>query len=187
MVSLPFLLIIRKKVFYLKHVLFYVYLFSAHLTITTRQQYVSCCGVTILFWAFCFNLILYVLMLYFDGFNLILYVLLLYDKMTFLHYRTYIFDCGNYYSIIFQCTSILSIDLCKGMVILVRESIIVMEVRLLCYMPVLYATFMFILYRSLVSCFTLNINLANPNGCAIPCLSLIRTLIKCLHIYYSLT
>ena len=108
--------------FYLKHVLFYVYLFSAHLTITTRQQYVSCCGVTILFWAFCFNLILY--------------VLLLYDKMTFLHYRAYIFDCGNYYSIIFQRTSILSIDPCKGMVILVQESIIVMGVRLLCNMPV---------------------------------------------------
>ena len=78
--------------------------------------------------------------------------------MTFLHYRTYIFDYGNYYSIIFQCPSILTIDPCKGMVIPVQESIIVTEVRLLCNI----ATFMFMLYRSLVSCFTLSINLANP-------------------------
>ena len=56
--------------------------------------------------------------------------------MTFLHYRAYIFNCGNYYSIIFQRTSILSIDPCKGMVILVQESIVVMGVCLLCNMPV---------------------------------------------------
>ena len=103
--------------------------------------------------------------------------------MTFLHYRTYIFDYGNYYSIIFQRPSILSIDLCKRMVILVQESIIVTEVHLLCNI----ATFMFILYHSLVSYFSLSINLANPNGCAIPCISLIRTLIKCIRIYCSLT
>ena len=56
--------------------------------------------------------------------------------MTFLHYRTYIFDYGNYYSIIFPCTSILSVDPCKGMVILVQESIIVTEVRLCLYYTV---------------------------------------------------
>ena len=122
--------------------------------------------------------------------NLTLYVCLCHDKITsffffFFHYRTLSFG-GNYYSIIFN--TLLSHLLnpvrnghpCRGFSYSYGGVFVIAVCQF--YAPI----FVFTPF----SCFSflkLITNSIDSNGCATPCISLTRTLIECVFIYYFLS